>query len=185
MRHHFSTADLITRTNTDGAAPSAGLILSSNVLYGTASAGGMGAAGTVFAFDLEHAQFTTLHNFAALAGNGTNADGAFPVAPVLRLGDALYGTTFSGGPGGVGVVFRTPLPPSPARITNIVLNANGTVTLNFLGASHTTNVIQATLNLAAPVAWQNISTNIADANGMWQFTDAVNHSTRYYRSYAH
>ena len=50
--HHFTATDPVTATNTDGALPGAALLLSSNVLYGTAAAGGSGAAGTVFAFNL-------------------------------------------------------------------------------------------------------------------------------------
>ena len=182
--HHFTVVDTVTRTNNDGASPSAGLIVSSNVLYGTASAGGMGAAGTVFSYSLGSALFTTLHSFSALANNGTNTDGAFPVAPVLRIGDSLYGTTFSGGSGAAGTVFNIPLPAPPAIITNIVRNGNGSVTLYFLGGPNSTNVVQATTSLTPPVTWQNVSTNIADVNGVWQFIDANNTSTRYYRSYA-
>jgi len=182
--HHFTATGSITATNTDGASPCAGLILSSNVLYGTAAAGGAGVAGAVFSLNLNGAQFNTLHSFAAVASSGTNTDGAFPVAPVLRLGDSLYGTTFSGGPGAVGTVFSIPLPVPPAVITSIVRNVNGSVTLYFLGAPNSTNVVQFTTNITPPVTWQNVSTNIADANGAWQFTDSNNTATRFYRSYA-
>ena len=184
VRHHFSATDSVSRTNTDGAAPSAGLILSSNVLYGTASAGGVRAAGAVFSLNLGSAQFTTLHSFAALTGTGTNAYGAYPVAPVLRLGNSLYGTAFSGGPGAAGTVFRIPLPAPPAVITNVVHNLNGTVTLHFIGGPNSTNIIQAASSLTAPIPWQNISTNVADAGGAWQFIDSNNASNRFYRSYA-
>ncbi len=34
------------------------------------------------------------------------------------------------------------------------------------------------------VVWQNVSTNIANAGGVWQFTDSNNIKTRFYRSYA-
>jgi uncharacterized repeat protein (TIGR03803 family) len=182
--HHFTATGSITATNTDGASPCAGLILSSNVLYGTAAAGGAGAAGAVYSLNLNSAQFSTLHSFAAVASSGTNTDGAFPVAPVLRLGDSLYGTTFSGGPGAVGTVFSIPLPVPPAVITSIVRNVNGSVTLYFLGAPNSTNVVQFTTNITPPVTWQNVSTNIADANGAWQFTDSNNTATPFYRSYA-
>jgi len=184
VRHHFSATDSVTRTNTDGASPSAGLISFSNVLYGTASAGGTGAAGAVFALSFGSGQFSTLHSFTALTGSGTNAYGAFPVAPVLRLANSLYGTAFSGGPGAAGTVFRIPLPAPPAVITNIMQNGNGTVTLYFLGAKSSTNVVQAATGLVTPILWQNISTNVADADGAWQFTDSNNSSNRFYRSYA-
>ena len=119
-----------------------------------------------------------------LAGNGTNTDGAFPVAPVLLLGSSAYGTTFSGGPGAVGTVFRVPLPAPPAVITDVVRNGNGSVTLYFQGAANSTNVIQATTNLTAASAWQNLATNVADINGAWQFTNTTTGAARFYRSYA-
>ena len=184
LLHCFTAVDTVTATNTDGALPGAALLLSGNVLYGTASAGGAGAAGTVFSFNLISSQFTAIHSFATVAGNGTNLDGAFPVAPVLQLGGSLYGTTFIGGPGGAGTVFSLPIPAPPAMITNVACNLNGTVTLYFLGGPDTTNVVQAAASLAPLVAWQNISTNVADAQGAWQFTDNNNTATRFYRSYA-
>ena len=69
-------------------------------------------------------------------------------------------------------------------IANIVLNPNGTVTLYFLGAPNSTNVIQTATNLTPAIAWQNVSTNVANASGTWQFTDGNNTATRFYRSYA-
>jgi uncharacterized repeat protein (TIGR03803 family) len=181
--HQFAPVDSVTGTNAEGVSPCATLILSSNVLYGTASAGGAGAAGTVFSIDVNGAQFNVLHSFAAVAGNGTNTDGALPVAPLLRLGNSLYGTTFSAGPGTVGTVFSIPLPTNPAVITNIVWNLNGNVTLYFLGTPGSTNVVQAATSLTPPVMWQNVSTNVADAGGAWQFTDSNTTNARFYRSY--
>lgn len=184
--HHFTATDPVTSTNLDGASPCAALLLSSNVLYGTASAGGAGAAGTVFSLNLANQQFTAIRSFTALTAIGTNSDGAFPVAPLLRLGNSLYGTTFSGGPGAAGTVFSIPIPAPPAVIANIIRNLDASVTLYCLGGPNSTNVIQATATLAPPILWQNISTNVADPGGTWQYTDS-NHSTtstRIYRSYA-
>ena len=154
------------------------------VLYGTASAGGAGAAGTVFALNHNHAQFRTIHTFTALTNNETNADGAVPIAPLLYSGGSLYGTTFSGGPGTAGTVFSLPLPPVPALITNILRQADGSVLLSFLGVSGSTNIVQTSTNLVPPVFWHDAATNVADANGVWQFTDGSNPATRFYRSYA-
>jgi uncharacterized repeat protein (TIGR03803 family) len=186
--HNFSATDPTTSTNSDGASPSAGLILSGNVLYGTASAGGVGAAGAVYSLNLNTSQFATIRSFTALAGGGTNTDGAFPVAPVLQLGGSLYGTTFGGGPGGVGTVFSLSLaasPAPPAVITNIVLHLDGSVTLYFLGGPNSTNIIQTASSLMPPVAWQAVSTNVADVNGLWQFTNSnTTASSQFYRSYA-
>jgi uncharacterized repeat protein (TIGR03803 family) len=46
--YSFTTADVVTGTNRDGAHPLSGLILSGGVLYGTASAGGAAGYGAVF-----------------------------------------------------------------------------------------------------------------------------------------
>jgi hypothetical protein len=83
----------------------------------------------------------------------------------------------------VGTVFSVVIPPPPAVITSIVNNANGTVTLYFLGGANTTNVIQTATSLASPVTWVDVSTNVADANGNWQFTDNAIDTARFYHSY--
>src|SRR5712691_3437863 len=71
-------------TNSDGANPMAGLVLSGNALYGTAYAGGSGVAGTVFAINTNGSGFTNLHSFTAPSTTyylgGTNSDGALPRA---------------------------------------------------------------------------------------------------------
>jgi len=184
--HNFSATDALTGTNVDGASPCAALALSSNVLYGTASAGGANASGTVFSVNTNGTQFQTIYAFTAVnSSTGTNRDGAFPVAGVLPLGNSLYGTTFGGGPGAAGTVFSLPLPLPPALVTNIVQNLNGSVTLFFLGSPNSTNVVQVAANLAPPVVWQNVSTNVADAGGAWQFTGTNQFPVQFYRSYSH
>jgi uncharacterized repeat protein (TIGR03803 family) len=79
---HSFTACVYTvnpATNSDGANPSAGLILSGNRLYGTACGGGTGGVGTVFAVNTDGTGFTNLHTFTATDANyGTNSDGARP-----------------------------------------------------------------------------------------------------------
>ena len=181
--HHFSSIDPLTGTNADGASPCAPLTLSGGLLYGTAPKGGFGGNGVVFSISTNGAQFQTLYSFTTPdPATGTNADGAIPVAGLLQVGNLLYGTTFSGGPGGVGMVFGLILPPA---ITSIVANPDGSVTLLFNGAANSTNIIQATSSLVAPVSWVNISTNVADAGGLWQFTDSnTAPPARFYRCYA-
>src|SRR5437667_5969560 len=93
----------------DGANPSASLILSNNVLYGTASVGGSSDAGTVFALNANGAGFTNLHSFTAPANDSfgfyTNIDGAYPLAGLLLSGGTLYGAANNGGTSGHGTVF--------------------------------------------------------------------------------
>ena len=48
VTHNFAPYNYVTDTNSDGADPYAGLILSGNTLYGTAVNGGDASYGTVF-----------------------------------------------------------------------------------------------------------------------------------------
>jgi uncharacterized repeat protein (TIGR03803 family) len=93
-------------TNSDGAAPVGGLILSGNTLFGTASAGGSGANGTVFALNTDGTGFTNLYSFTLAAGSDyTNRDGATPADPLILSGNTLYGTAYYGGVSGNGAIF--------------------------------------------------------------------------------
>ncbi len=91
-----------------GGQPYGGLILSGNILYGTASSGGssINNNGTVFAVNINGTGFTTLHNFSAhFAPNYTNSDGASPQAGLILSGNTLYGTAAGGGSSNWGTVF--------------------------------------------------------------------------------
>nr|UXE45792.1 hypothetical protein Hi04_10k_c5218_00005 [uncultured bacterium] len=114
--HSFTAGSLFSIqgpiTNSDGASPHAGLILSGNTLYGTASAGGEGGAGTLFAVHADGTGFTNLHNFTALPPCGTvgpclhiNSDGASPYGELILWSNTLYGTAPAGGSSGNGTVF--------------------------------------------------------------------------------
>jgi uncharacterized repeat protein (TIGR03803 family) len=98
-------------TNSDGAFPISGLMLSSNTLYGTAQDGGSAGTGTVFSLETNDLVFTLLHSFSepitnATQADYTNTDGFFPVAPLILSGSTLYGTAEDGGSGDIGTVFR-------------------------------------------------------------------------------
>jgi uncharacterized repeat protein (TIGR03803 family) len=102
--HNFAAAALNSRsyeTNSDGTFPYAGLVLSGNTLYGTASQGGSLGYGTVFAVNTNGAGFTIVYTFT----NGN--DGAFPYAGLILSpsGATLYGTAHYGGRAGNGTVF--------------------------------------------------------------------------------
>ena len=95
-------------SNNEGAFP-VGLILSGNTLYGTTQGGGTGGNGTVFRVNTDGSGFSVVHDFTPGSGPAavvTNSDGAHPVAPVILSSNTLYGTTFWGGAGGYGTVFR-------------------------------------------------------------------------------
>jgi uncharacterized repeat protein (TIGR03803 family) len=106
--YSFTATSFPDSTNSDGASPWSGLILSGNTLYGTAAAGGSSHHGTVFAVNTDGTGFTTVHNFSALLGsnpNSPNSDGADPVAGLILSGTTLYGTAVNGGSSGYGTVF--------------------------------------------------------------------------------
>jgi uncharacterized repeat protein (TIGR03803 family) len=88
---------------TDGAEPSAALVLINGFLYGTTSVDGSNGYGTIFAVPTNGSSFTTLHAF-----NGTN--GAYPFGALLQGQGAdstnLYGTTLYGDANGDGTVFQ-------------------------------------------------------------------------------
>ncbi len=90
--------NLHTFTFNDGINPRAGLILSGNTLYGTATDGTSSGGGTVFAVNTNGTVFTILHSF-------TGSDGYNPLAGVIILSNTLYGTTVGDGSSGNGTVF--------------------------------------------------------------------------------
>jgi uncharacterized repeat protein (TIGR03803 family) len=111
---HFITLHSFTTlhsgiTNSDGATPYAGLVLSSNTLYGTTSIGGSFVSGTVFSINTDGTGFTNLHNFSVGNMNSqgfyTNDEGASPTAGLVLSTNTLYGTAWSGGTYGSGTIF--------------------------------------------------------------------------------
>ncbi len=102
--HSFTATSGLLFTNSDGANPYAGLILSGNTLYGTAETGGGFGNGTVFKLNTNGTGFTNLHSFTALI-NSTNSDGASPDGGLVLSNNILYGTAYLGGSSGKGTVF--------------------------------------------------------------------------------
>jgi uncharacterized repeat protein (TIGR03803 family) len=103
-------------TNSDGSDSHAGLALSGNTLYGTASLGGSSGYGTVFAVHTDGEGFTNLHNFT-----GRGSDGAYPESELTLLGNTLYGTTKQGGSLDAGTVFSISI-PAPQNQPPVVAN---------------------------------------------------------------
>jgi uncharacterized repeat protein (TIGR03803 family) len=114
--HVFTATSGPLKTNSDGAYPHDGLVLSGSTLYGTTVQGGLYGntytaygSGTIFKVDIDGTGFTNLHSFAAANTNGsgyiTNSDGANPNVGLTLSGSTLYGTADVGGSGGVGTVF--------------------------------------------------------------------------------
>jgi uncharacterized repeat protein (TIGR03803 family) len=148
---NFSAADPATGTNTDGANPDGGLVLSSNLLFGTTSAGGYWGGGTIFELNTNGSAFVNLHNFDFAT------DGDSPYADLILSGNALFATTSEGGVWGGGTVFELNL-----TVTSPLL------TLNRAGS---------TLNVAWP--WPSVGfllqTNSHLASTNWSgFPGAIN-----------
>jgi pectin methylesterase-like acyl-CoA thioesterase len=93
------------------------------------------------------------------------------------VGDGFGGNT----PGIINVLVG---PPPTNSVAGVVVNGDGSVTLSFVGVANYTYLVEATLDLMPPVVWTPVSTNTADINGLWQFTDtqATNYTQRFYRS---
>lgn len=103
--YSFTALDAATgTTNSDGALPN-GVILSGNMLYGTANIGGALGGGTVFGLNTNGGGFTNLHNFAATNNAGISTNGSYPFANPLLVGSNLYGVAGFGGSGANGTLF--------------------------------------------------------------------------------
>jgi len=106
--YNFTALDPVTQTNTDGASPYAGLLLSGNTLYGTAQLGGSSGFGTIFKVNIDGTGFTNLYAFTPSSGAAylpINGDGAYPYGTLILSGNLFFGTAQQGGSSGYGTVF--------------------------------------------------------------------------------
>ncbi len=106
--YSFSETSSAHSPNSDGAKPSAGLLLSGNTLYGTTFYGGTSGYGTVFKVRINGTGFMTLYSFPPVSSGSraTNSTGSDPFAGLILSGDTLYGTTHAGGTSGFGTVYQ-------------------------------------------------------------------------------
>jgi len=119
------------------------------------------------------------------SGGATNA----PVGTYTITPSAATGGTFTAG--NYSITYNTntltvTLPPNttPVTIVSVTLLSNGTVQMSFTGTPGYVYLIEDAANLTPPIAWTVLSTNAADANGAFSFTDlgATNYNGRYYRT---
>jgi uncharacterized repeat protein (TIGR03803 family) len=108
--HNFSAISVHNGINSDGAYPQGTLILSGNILYGTADEGGGSGLGAIFCLNTDGSGFTNLHSFY-----GIPYEGAYPQSGLILSGNILYGTSAFGNVGS-----------SSSDGTVFSLNANGT-----------------------------------------------------------
>ncbi len=179
--YSFTATDPDTGTNSDGAYPDAGLILSGSTLYGTTSGGGTNGNGTVFAVRTNGTGFTTLYSFTATdPDTGTNSDGANPYAGLILSGNTLYGTAPYGGANGNGTVFTISFKPRLAIShagTNFILKWP----TNVAGFDYTGYVLQSTTNLVSPAVWSAVSPTPVVINGQKTVTNSISGTRKFYR----
>ena len=176
--HSFTRRSGFDSTNSDGAVPVAGLILSGHTLYGTAGAGGTSGNGTVFEINTNGTEFTNLHSFAPVFGPlYTNSDAANPQAGLLLSGNTLYGTTSYGGSSGVGTVFSLTLQVLP-QLTIVHTAPNVFLTWPTNAAGFT---LQSTTNLVSPAVWSTNSLEPVVVNGQNVVTNPASAAQRFYR----
>jgi uncharacterized repeat protein (TIGR03803 family) len=169
---HSFTA-LINQTNSDGTAPYGRLFPSGNTLYGTATGGGGSTNGTIFTVNTDGANFRVLYHFSRYGGT-TNSDGAGPVSGILSS-NTLYGVAHTGGSGGSGTVFSLFIPPE------LGIGLSGTNTILTWPTNADGFVLQATTNLADPLAWSSAMPPPAQANGQYAVTNTLSAGRMFYR----
>jgi uncharacterized repeat protein (TIGR03803 family) len=70
----------------------------------------------------------------------------------------------------------------PLNFNASITNANQ-LSLQLLGTTNHSYILQTTTNLTPPVIWKSVFTNPADVNGNWQFIDTnLNGSQKFYRA---
>jgi uncharacterized repeat protein (TIGR03803 family) len=99
--YNFTATSGAYGTNTDGASPRTGLILSGNTLYGTAQSGGNAGAGTVFSLSLPSVtapQLTITPSGAKVILSWPATAAGFTLQSTTNLGSLAFWTTNSPAP---------------------------------------------------------------------------------------
>jgi uncharacterized repeat protein (TIGR03803 family) len=99
-----TTLASFTGVGGDGARPfDPSLVHFGNSLYGTAEFGGAYGDGTIFTYNMNTNQESTVYSFGSIAGDGLYPFSSLVISP---SGEYLYGETTSGGAYGQGAVFQ-------------------------------------------------------------------------------
>jgi hypothetical protein len=132
-------------------------------------------SGNLFIADMQNHRIrkVALGGSPVLALNGVTAANAGSYSVVIT---SPYGSSSSSN-----ATLTVLVPPA---ITSILPNSDGSLTLNSAGGAGQPYLLQAATNLAPPIAWQTLSTNIAGNDGTWQFIDTNTPAcpARFYRS---
>jgi uncharacterized repeat protein (TIGR03803 family) len=158
----------------DGANPYAGLVQGSDGdFYGTTQSGGTnGGEGTVFKIGA-NGSYTSLYSFSG------GADGSNPQAALVQGSDGnFYGTTYGGGTGEAGTVFRLTVPLGPPHLT--IVPAGATVILTW-PTNPTGFTLQTTANLASLAGWTTVSPGPVVVNGQNTVTNPISGTQQFFR----
>jgi uncharacterized repeat protein (TIGR03803 family) len=158
----------------DGANPYAGLVQGSDGnFYGTTQIGGTnGGEGTLFKIGA-NGSYTSLYSFSG--GN----DGSNPQVGLVQGSDGnFYGTTYGGGTGGAGTVFRLTVPLGPPHLTTIPAGANVILTWP---TNATGFALQSTTNLGSSAVWTANSPAPVVVNGLNTVTNPLSGTQQFFR----
>ena len=127
-----------------------------------------------------YANGIALGGSVALSGGVASLGTAgLPVGTNTVLAAYVGDGNFLGSTGSVDQVVSAIQTPITVGIQN---NGAGSVTVSFTGTPYVEYVVQSSSNVAAPV-WENVSTNMAGADGKWTITEfSEDHRMRFYRS---
>jgi len=162
----------------DGQNPQAGLMQGNDgSFYGVTTGGNPGGSGgTVFKIST-NGTLTTLYSFSG--GN----DGAGPVGGLVQATDgSFYGTTYNGGQGGAGTVFRLTVVGPPAPVFQAVTLTHRTLSLTWSTEAGGMYQLQYNSDLSSS-NWTNLGSPAAAAGTTLSTTDSVtNGPPRFYRA---
>lgn len=159
---------LLSFTGANGGNPEGQLVVGADgALYGTTMTGGDADRGTIYKLTTS-GTYTRIYSFSALStvnnkGQSTNAVGANPRAGLTLGSDGnFYGSTYQGGPSGLGTVFRA----TPAGAVTLLHDFTGSPTDGSNPVSAVTRLADGTLYgttlgggyAGAGVAWRISST---------------------------
>jgi uncharacterized repeat protein (TIGR03803 family) len=160
----------------DGSGPYAGLVQGSDGnFYGTTCYGGTnGAYSTLFKISA-NGVLTTLYSFTG------GKDGAYPYAPLVQGSDGnFYGTTYGGGVGGVGTVFRLAVVPAAPTFQAVTLT-NGLLSLTWSTDAGGMYQLQYNSDLSSS-NWTNLGSAVTATGGTLSAIGSVtNGPRRFYR----
>jgi uncharacterized repeat protein (TIGR03803 family) len=159
----------------DGSDARAGLVLSGNTLYGTASGGGSSGNGTVFAVITNGMGFTTLYGFT----NGS--DGADPQAVLILSDNTLYGTASKGGINGNGTVFSLSLGAVSVSPPQLTIIPSGTNVILMWPTNATGFSLESTTNLVSSAVWITNSSAPVVVNTNNAVTNGISGTKKFYR----